>query len=230
MWSFLWFFWSLGNNLLISLISKFNFCLMNWFQKYSTFWYFSLLNYFHGILLTMIWLVDEHIKPDHDFFWIIKYVKGSSDEFINANIQLALAVVRKLQDKRQLSARIVREFVFFCQKISSYFVLNFCCIALLSGVSRQARKASSLSAFQDSSWLSNNKSHLWLLICNMFLCNFYSFYLNKYTILMMINNMARHLAPLASSGVNSSWWPLRIESERWLVESEAFLHFSGTNI
>ncbi|GMH03594.1 hypothetical protein Nepgr_005433 [Nepenthes gracilis] len=37
----------------------------------------------------------------------ISSYKGSSDEFINANIQLALAVVRKLQDKRQLRARIV---------------------------------------------------------------------------------------------------------------------------
>ncbi|GAB4850549.1 Protein lpa3 [Ancistrocladus abbreviatus] len=37
----------------------------------------------------------------------ISSYKGSSDEFIDANIQLALAVVKKLQEKRQLRACIV---------------------------------------------------------------------------------------------------------------------------
>ncbi|XWS16541.1 hypothetical protein CRYUN_Cryun34aG0097200 [Craigia yunnanensis] len=36
-----------------------------------------------------------------------EYVKGSSDEFIDANIQLALAVVRKLQQKRETQACMV---------------------------------------------------------------------------------------------------------------------------
>ncbi|XVE91209.1 hypothetical protein DITRI_Ditri20bG0135900 [Diplodiscus trichospermus] len=36
-----------------------------------------------------------------------EYVKGSSDEFIDANIQLALAIVRKLQEKRETRACIV---------------------------------------------------------------------------------------------------------------------------
>ncbi|XVF86335.1 hypothetical protein PTKIN_Ptkin18bG0031200 [Pterospermum kingtungense] len=36
-----------------------------------------------------------------------EYVKGSSDEFIDANIQLALAVVRKLQEKVETRACIV---------------------------------------------------------------------------------------------------------------------------
>lgn len=39
-----------------------------------------------------------------DFFLSMK---GSSDEFIDANIQLALAVVRKVQEMRGTRARIV---------------------------------------------------------------------------------------------------------------------------
>lgn len=37
-------------------------------------------------------------------------MKGSSDEFSDANIQLALAVVRKLQEKQETRACIVRYF------------------------------------------------------------------------------------------------------------------------
>lgn len=47
---------------------------------------------------------------------IPKNVKGSSDEFIDANIQLALAVVRKLQERIETRACIVsRVFAFICR-------------------------------------------------------------------------------------------------------------------
>ncbi|KAF5808447.1 hypothetical protein HanXRQr2_Chr04g0145481 [Helianthus annuus] len=37
-------------------------------------------------------------------------VKGSSDEFTEANVQLALAVVRKLQEIRETRARIMWQY------------------------------------------------------------------------------------------------------------------------
>ncbi|KAK9281988.1 hypothetical protein L1049_004899 [Liquidambar formosana] len=43
----------------------------------------------------------------HDFLQIPECLKGSSDEFIDANIQLALAVVRKLQERKETRACIV---------------------------------------------------------------------------------------------------------------------------
>lgn len=45
----------------------------------------------------------------HDFVILITndYVKGSSDEFSDANIQLVLAVVQKLQEKKETKACIV---------------------------------------------------------------------------------------------------------------------------
>lgn len=43
------------------------------------------------------------------YFWVHECVKGSSDEFSDANIQLALAVVKKLQEKKETRACIVRE-------------------------------------------------------------------------------------------------------------------------
>lgn len=36
------------------------------------------------------------------------YVKGSSDDFIDANIQLAVAVVRKLKERNETRVCIVR--------------------------------------------------------------------------------------------------------------------------
>ncbi|KAJ0579628.1 hypothetical protein HanHA300_Chr04g0120041 [Helianthus annuus] len=45
-------------------------------------------------------------------------VKGSSDEFTDANVQLALAVVRKLQEIRETRARIVTHFYFYFHFIS----------------------------------------------------------------------------------------------------------------
>lgn len=49
-----------------------------------------------------------HIKPDSWFCQTLIHVKGSSDEFIDANIQLVLAVVRKLQERKETKAYIVR--------------------------------------------------------------------------------------------------------------------------
>lgn len=48
-------------------------------------------------------------------------MKGSSDEFIDANIQLCLAVVRNLQEKKETRACIVRRFDFFHADISNLF-------------------------------------------------------------------------------------------------------------
>ena len=47
------------------------------------------------------------------FSQIPKLVKGSSDEFIDANIQLALAVVRKLQERKETRACIVSIILFW---------------------------------------------------------------------------------------------------------------------
>ncbi|CAK7336315.1 unnamed protein product [Dovyalis caffra] len=55
-------------------------------------------------------LQDGKIRLEIDFPPLpsnISSYKGSSDEFIDANIQLALAVVRKLQEKRETRARLV---------------------------------------------------------------------------------------------------------------------------
>lgn len=49
-----------------------------------------------------------HIIRFMFFHQISECVKGSSDDFIDANIQLALAAVRKLQERMEARACIVR--------------------------------------------------------------------------------------------------------------------------
>lgn len=50
----------------------------------------------------IIWILETW------FSQIPKHVKGSSDDFIDANVQLALAVVRKLKERKETRVCIVR--------------------------------------------------------------------------------------------------------------------------
>lgn len=74
-----------------------------------------------------------------------EHVKGSSDDFIDANIQLALAVVRKLQQKVETRACIVR--IFFHLLISSFLsndMLNFLLLFQVFPDKPEKRRASQL--------------------------------------------------------------------------------------
>lgn len=58
------------------------------------------------------------------FFHLSECVKGSSDDFIDANIQLALAVVRKLQERMEARACIVRrEDIFNVVTCAFFFII-----------------------------------------------------------------------------------------------------------
>lgn len=74
-----------------------------------------------------------------------EYVKGSSDEFIDANIQLALAVVRKLQKRKETQACIVRGY-FYLQKVyfHSKYKLNFLLLFQVFPDKPEKRRASEL--------------------------------------------------------------------------------------
>ena len=70
--------------------------------------YWIVCQYWWNIVSEWFGLWTWHIKPDSWFCQTLIHVKGSSDEFIDANIQLVLAVVRKLQERKETKACIVR--------------------------------------------------------------------------------------------------------------------------
>lgn len=75
-------------------------------------WQWNVASWLH----IWIWIHDTW------FSQIPKNVKGSSDEFIDANIQLALAVVRKLRERKETRTCIVSIiFAFLCMLLT----LNF---------------------------------------------------------------------------------------------------------
>lgn len=62
--------------------------------------------------------------PDSWYSLNIILVKGSSDEFIDANIQLALAVVRKLHDTKGTRSCIVSFYLIAIRPLSFSFYLD----------------------------------------------------------------------------------------------------------
>ncbi|KAG6787855.1 hypothetical protein POTOM_003900 [Populus tomentosa] len=58
----------------------------------------------HVLIFYVLFTLGLHLRPLPSN---ISSYKGSSDEFIDANIQLALAVIRKLQEKRETRACVV---------------------------------------------------------------------------------------------------------------------------
>ncbi|KAG6791234.1 hypothetical protein POTOM_000346 [Populus tomentosa] len=58
----------------------------------------------HVLIFYVLFTLGLHLRPLPSN---ISSYKGSSDEFIDANIQLALAVIRKLQEKRETIACVV---------------------------------------------------------------------------------------------------------------------------
>lgn len=92
------------------------------------------------------------------------YVKGSSDDFSDANIQLVLAVVKKLQERKETRACIVRMYLlfrdlYFPLKISNKLWEVF----LISGVPWSAGKAKGVTAFQSCSRFGSTLSEFWFL-------------------------------------------------------------------